>query len=265
MLEGTDHRFPAFRNEVAPTPRAAAFTYASDGAPRIFGTDARLRNLMALAKYGPLHTLELRRIVGSDSARSEDRDNAPYGRAGVVRTWGTGRARAAMLDPTFPVYRPLRALLLALEKRYPLGTYVPRHRAPLPPRKPWRGDKTALFGSPIPTAILTSLGVRGWTFEALCVHVATGYDRVVVKKALQRLEREGVLQGDRPRKPGYNVRIITIAANFPARHEFEELLRSYVRAWPETKLRFEHAIEQLPHKTTVHLRNRSILAERPRT
>lgn len=50
----------------APLARspAAAFRRNADGAPLLFGTDVRLRNLMALAKYGPLHFRELRSLSG---------------------------------------------------------------------------------------------------------------------------------------------------------------------------------------------------------
>jgi hypothetical protein len=41
--------------------------------------------------------------------------------------------------------------------------------------------------------------VHGWTFEALCCELATGHDRFNVKRAMRRMEDEGVLQGDRPR------------------------------------------------------------------
>ena len=45
------------------TRRQVAFEHSLDGAPRLFGTDARLRHLMALAKFGPLHVHDLAGIV----------------------------------------------------------------------------------------------------------------------------------------------------------------------------------------------------------
>jgi hypothetical protein len=38
---------------------------------------------------------------------------------------------------------------------------------------------------------------------------------VVIKKSLKRLEADGILQGNRDRKPGFNVRVVTIADDFP--------------------------------------------------
>lgn len=232
----------------------------SDGAARLFGPDVRLRNLMALAKYGPLRLRDLRRVTGATTVHTEGRDYAPFGRADLVRTWGAGRDRTAMLDPNFPVALPLRILLIALERAYPLPpqTLIP---APLelPAMRPWKGDKLALFGSPIPTAILTSIGVMGWTFEALCVEVATGYDRVVVKKVIRRLEDEGVLQGDRDRKPGFNVRVLTISNEFPAHEELLGLLKACVVAWPHVGSKVEHAMAQLSARTKEHLRRRGLM------
>jgi hypothetical protein len=43
-----------------PAPRPWAFMPAADGAPRLFGTDARLRNLMILALHGPMLYNDLR-------------------------------------------------------------------------------------------------------------------------------------------------------------------------------------------------------------
>jgi len=66
-------------------------------------------------------------------------------------------------------------------------------QAPEPPPlvASWFGYRHALFGGEIPTTILLTIGVLGWTFEALCVSTATGYDRVVVKKTRKRLEDDG--------------------------------------------------------------------------
>lgn len=259
-LEGTDHGYPAF-SDAALTPRAWAYKNAADGAPRMFGTDARLRNLMALAKYGPLHLLELRRIVGLNSTHRDDQDNAPLMRSGMALTWGTTPDHAAMLDPRFPLHAPLMRFLLAMEKAYPLPPYMPARPAPPLPKISgnWKGDRHWVFGGPVPTAILTSIGVHGWTFEALCVPLATGHDRVVVKKCVARLEKEGVLQGDRERKPGFNVRRLTIAENFPARNELIALLEAYLKAFPAVKSAVDDAMNKLEPRTKEHLRRRGLV------
>jgi hypothetical protein len=64
--------------------RVAGYQNASDGAPRLFGTDARLRNLMALAKHGPLYAGDLRRASGIHSSPIEDELSAPFGRGDLV-------------------------------------------------------------------------------------------------------------------------------------------------------------------------------------
>jgi hypothetical protein len=165
-----------------------------------------------------------------------------------------------MLDRDHPLHLPLRRLLVALERVYPLPAYAPEHKAPKPPpRRPWSGDRHAQFGGIIPTTVLTSVGVHGWTFEAFCCELATGHDRFNVKRAMRRLEEERVLQGDRPRVPGFNVRVVTIADGFPAKHELEALLRAHVKAWPETATGVERAFEKIARE---RLRGKAHLVKR---
>jgi len=59
------------------------------------------------------------------------------------------------------------------------------------------------------------------------------------------LEDECVIQGDRPRRPGFNVRVVTIAEHFPARAELEALLRAYVEAWPNTATAVRRGFEKI--------------------
>lgn len=193
-LELTDHRYPSLDLQIVPRPRAQR--QAADGAPRLFGADTALRNLMAIAKYGPLRRLEERRLTGTEHTLAEDQDNAPFGRGAVAVEFGEGQDRAAMLDPRYPGTSELRHLLLDRETFYPLLAHVPG-RAPIEPLAlsgPGRGDELTLFGSPVPTTILVSIGRHGWTFEALCVEVATGYYRQVLKRSMTP---EGVIAGGR--------------------------------------------------------------------
>lgn len=244
-LATNDPRFAPGANVDGPRP--SANMSAADGAPRLFGTDVRLRNLMGLAVHGPLHIRELRKVTGANHLHRESRDDAPFGRGGLVRTWETEDGEAAALDAQYPLALPLRRLLAALEATYPLPPLVTDREAPTPPRPAakWRGDRNALFGSDIPTTILTSIGVHGWTFEALCVELCIGHDRYNVKRAMRRLEDEEVLQGDRERGPGMNVRVVTIADGFVAKAELDELLRAYVEAWPQMKGAVQRAFEKI--------------------
>lgn len=244
----------------APGPRPAAFIRNQDDAPRLFGTDVRLRNLMALAKFGALHVGELKSVTTVTHTRIEGRDNAPFTRGAPVRTWPTEHGPAIELDLAYPVATPLRRLLLKLEERYSMPPLVRRYKTPVPPPvAPWVGDRAALFGGAIATSILMSIGVLGWTFEALCVETATGYDRVVVKKALNRLENDGIVEGERQRRPGFNVRVVRIADSFCAREELMALLEACVKAWPTYANRVHAAMEHLAPRTKEHLRRRGLI------
>jgi hypothetical protein len=232
---------------------------AQDGAPRIFGADARLRHLMTLAKYGAMGTDELRRVAGI-WVRREGSRFAPFGRGGVVRVWKTAEGPAIGLDPDYPLAGPMRDLLLALERVYPVPEFRREWEAPEPERRRWIGDRHALFGNVAQTTILTSIGVHGWTFEVLCMEMIA-QNRVVVHKVVRRLEDEGILQGDRSRGSGFNVRVLTIANAFPAKAELEALLRAYVEAWPATVVAvrrgFERIAEQRP-RGKAHLVRRGL-------
>jgi len=244
-----------------PTGRAerGGYTSASDGAPRLFIGDNRLRNLMALAKYGPLTQRELTDVTGVFRNMNESRNVAQFTRSDVVRVWETERGLAAMLDPAYPVALPLYKLLRRLEQQYPVGAFIRRGEPLSPPQpEPWAGDRLALFGSPIPTGILYTIGVLGWTFEGLCCQAVTGYDRVVIKKSLKRLEADGILQGNRDRKPGFNVRVVTIADDFPAKAELMELLQACMRNWPDLAERIKSAYDTLPARTKEHLKRRRL-------
>ena len=214
---------------------------------------------MALAVHGPMMYRDLRRITGAYHLREEDRDDAPFSRAGLVRVWETPDGKALALDEAHPLHPPLRLLLIRLAEIYPLSPHVLNFDRPTPPpRQAWVGDTDALFGGPIPTQILMTIGVQGWTFEALCC-ACIDHDRYNIKKSMRRLEEEGVLEGDRPRKPGMNVRIVRVAEGFPAREELITLLEAAVIVWPAYRNRVRIEMGQIHHKTRVILGKRGLL------
>jgi hypothetical protein len=264
VLAKRDPRFAATRAMAAS--RVAAFIQNEDGAPLLFGSDVRLRNLMALAKHGPMHLSEIKLFSGVDQAKLESVDEAPFGRAGLVRAWTTSGRVAVELDAAMPVAVYLRRLLCKLEERFPLPSddiIVSGLKPQSPPPARWAGDRQALFGGPIVTNILMSIGALGWTFEALCVAAGGGYDRVVIKKAIRKLEDAGIIESTRPRRPGFNVRVLTIAKGFCAADELTDLLNACVVAWPDVAKRVETALEHLPLRTKEHLRLRKLIPVAP--
>lgn len=214
---------------------------------------------MALAIHGPMLLTELRTIIGTPHSRKETGKFAQFGRGGITRMWETQNGPAVMLDPDYPLHVPLRDLLIKMHEKFPLPVFVPRFQSPeAPPSQKWHGDRHALFGSIIPTTILTSIGVHGWTFEALCVKVCTGHDRWNIKRSMQRLEAEGVIQGDRPRSPGFNTRVVTIADDFHAKAELEALIDAYVQQWPNVEKAVWSGFNSIEPRGKAHLRNRGL-------
>lgn len=244
-------------------PRVVGFASAEDGAPPLFGTDVRLRNLMALAKHGPMYVNELKRYSGVSCAKTEDNDVAPFGRGDLVETWQTSDGVAVGLHRGHPLRIPLRNLLLKMEQKYSLPPHIVRQHPCPPEKKSWSGDKNVTFGTEIATRILLSIGVLGWTFEALCVSLCTGYDRVVVKKALRKLEDCKLLVGERSRRPGFNIRSLSIAPEFCAARELQTLLNAACDIWPSYKAGVLSALDHLPPRTKAHLQKRGLLNATP--
>lgn len=233
-----------------------AFQSASDGAPRIFGSDIRLRSLMAVAKYGPLRRDDLSRCIGR-KVLEESSDFAPFGRGAIVHVSGASGDAIIELHARHPLRVQLRNMLLAIERRHPVP-YLPITRRALPSCSvpQWKGDILSTFGGPIATNALFCIGVLGWTFEALCVNLCTGFHRENVKTTLSELESSGILVGSRGRRPGFDPRILTISDAFCAKKELLELLQVAVRQWPSFEKRCAYALRSLPAKTLKHLGHR---------
>lgn len=241
---------------------------APDGAPRLFGTDLRLRNLMALSKYGPMLESELRRVTGSGYLQTESMTQAPYGRGGVVRRWRTSAGPAVILDPDYPLAEQLLRLLLRLEQMYPVAPFVSAYEPLVPPeRRPWFGDKNVIFGGMVATNVLLTIGVLGWTYQTLC-HAACitparkKTDMMLVRAAIVRMEREGILIGDRPHGAGGDVRILRIAEDYPAAAELLDMIHTYLAVWPTMARTVERKMNALSPKAKAQLRNRGLWPDR---
>jgi len=208
---------------------------------------------------------DLRKVTGAFHLHDEGRDDAPFGRGGQVRVWETPEGTAVELDGAYPLALPVRRLLVRLAEVYPLP-HVPRIKRPDPPPPlAWAGDRLALFGSAYPTKILMRLAGRGWTFEAVCCESHSKDDgadnrRVLTKKVIRRLEAEGVLEGSRPRGPGFGPRLLRIADAFAAKDELQALIDSIPAAWPDLGDRVETAFAAVPEKTKTYFRRRGLWA-----
>lgn len=81
-----------------------------------------------------------------------------------------------------------------------------------------------------------------------------------MKKAIRRLEEQGVLQADRPRRPGMNVRVLTLADAFVAKLELTSLLEGLAMAMPGFAASVDEQMMRLPAKTRAHLRLRGLVS-----
>jgi hypothetical protein len=125
----------------------------------------------------------------------------------------------------------------------------------------WQGDKHALFGSPIPTLTLYSIGVLGWTFEALAVAMIHGSAREAIKKTINGLEEHGMFTSDRKRRPGCDVRVLRLNPDMAGRAELETLLRRAVVVWPEFADLTRTHLGKMGSKTLAHLERRGLIGE----
>ena len=180
-----------------------------------------------------------------------------------MRVWDAPKGSAAALNTNHPLARGLRELLFALERAYPLTTPTERPSSPRPPRssEEWNGDKRALFGSPIPTLTLYSIGVLGWTFEALAVAINPESMREAIKKTINGLEDHGMFASDRKRRPGSDVRVMRLNQKMAGRAELEKLLRRAVVVWPEFEDLTRTHLGMMGSKTLAHLERRGLIGE----
>ena len=240
--------------------RPPGMSASIDQAPMLFKTDARLRNLMALAREGPLHITDLQKITGLNHGGRESRDDAPFGRAAVVRMWDTDAGPAAMLDPDFPLAGDLRRLLLRLLEKYPLPPLSVRRKAPaIPNRHKWVGDYHVILGGENATSILTTIGALGWTFTALSANALPGVQAESIRATCARLEADGIIKSDRPARPGMDARVLRLDDSFYAHDELGVLLRRCVKVWPAFANRANIALQTLSPKTKAHLRKRGLI------
>jgi hypothetical protein len=103
-----------------------------------------------------------------------------------------------------------------------------------------------------------TIGALGWTLKALSCETLTRYYQENVKKAIARLEDEGVFVGDRPRGRGMNVRVLTLSPSLASGDELENLLREAVKVWPEDADGVRRGMSSLRPKTQAHLRKRGL-------
>jgi hypothetical protein len=249
--------------KVEATRRVSAHQVSDDEAPTLFGTDVRLRCLMALAKYGAMHEADLRRVVGGSQIRREGYDFAMLTRGSLVEVWASGDGGVVYgLHRGLYYLAELRGLLLAMETAHPLPPAVRQRATPPPGRRvpEWAGDRYALFGTPIRTVIMLTSGVYGWTCERLAQRCLPGYYREVVKTAIHRLEDGGLLQGNRKRQPGFELRAMTVADSFRAKTELTTLLRAVVDGWPALKSEVRAHFRSLLPKTLPHLTNKKLFS-----
>ena len=75
---------------------------------------------------------------------------------------------------------------------------------------------------------------------------------------MMRLEDEGVLAGDRKRKPGFNVRVVRINPEFHAAAPLVKLVEVCAAGWGWTE-KISSAFAHLAPRTREHLRRRRLV------
>ncbi len=133
----------------------------------------------------------------------------------------------------------------------------------MPKSEGWFGDRYVVFGGVIPTTVLVSIGVLGWTFEALVCKIDQDRHRENVRTAVTRVKAKGLLQASRPHGPGFNTRVLTISDDFPAKAELAAVLRAYVKAWPDTERVVHAAMHSLAPRGIAHLKRRGLWPYEP--
>jgi hypothetical protein len=104
---------------------------------------------------------------------------------------------------------------------------------------------TPWFGDIIPTTVLTSIGVHGWTFEALCCELAMGTTASTSSGRCggwgTRACSRATGHGDRASTSGWS----PSRTAFRPRQKLEAVLRAYVKAWPQIATAVQRGFETI--------------------
>lgn len=206
-------------------------SFSDDPIPPIFGSKARTKVAVILARYGPTPVRRLARVLGVDS-ESVFRWVGLLARSGMVEKRAVGAAYPS-LNRTYRLHDNVRALLLALAETFPQpDPVVPKWRegfstTSMPKPNGLGPEVDFLFGSRNRSRVLMLVGAAGMTNEQ---ELANNLQLNLwsTRYAIDRLVEEKVLAETRDGQH----RMLTLNTEMTGADEFKRLLRciaTYVR------------------------------------
>ena len=167
---------------------------SSDGAPLLFGSNARFRVFTALARHKTLPPAELIRIA--KIAKGTFPDIVKSGFVVVEDIVSKRYRRIVCIHPDIPAREEFIALLIALENRWPAKSYKIDHFEPDVSRAhyTWSAGLSKYFGSENRTETLLMLAALGQG-DASTIHRALpAYDIQEATRTLEMLRHYGIVR-----------------------------------------------------------------------
>ena len=209
--------------------RPRGFAPRENGAPLLFGTDARYRLLSTLAHNGALRRKQLDAVADV----TDGVINAALNKGLVVR-YGPRYRKAVALNPSLPVSKELRMLLKCLWRRFPtgeakLGRADDDLSAVPVSRHPWRGDIEFILGLPSRTMPLLFARLLGSVDVSSLMRLLPSISIKEHRRTFQMLVNQGVMKTS---KEG-NAKTFSLNESYFAFRELAALLDAIAREFPK--------------------------------
>lgn len=209
--------------------RPVGMEASADGAPLLFGSNARFRTLTALAVHQPLPPNELLRItqLGRNTL-------ANFAKAGfvVVEDYTSGRYRRLVhINPAIPAHDELIRLLVRLESKWPSKTpnsWDLQRRSP-GGKYEWDRGLFKYFGSENRTETLLMLASFGRADNSTIHRALPAYDRHEGTRTFDMLRHYGIVRYST--KEG-NARMVELDPDWFAARELRAILDALLTCDP---------------------------------
>jgi hypothetical protein len=221
-----------WRQGVEGSDNPTGFLPRKNGAPLLFGSDARYRAFALLAKTEVMRMTKWTSIAKVRGHRTL----VSLIDGGFVISFGTIREKYVALNPALPGQDELVRLLLRLQESYPAfdgALKVEKDVRSVPQSKAWTGDINKLCILPIRTKVLLTVAASRGIDQSSIARLFPEHDRWDLRQALHMFEAMKVFR----RYSEGTAHMFTLNEHFVAYRELRDFLNAILRAYPAYRYR----------------------------